>query len=187
MLATAAGRGKTEADLLQQKGVEFGKNDAEMLAAQAAVKSANSDMLQLQRLVSIGPAYQQVTDLVQWVMNNSPNTDNGVQYVGYPPIHFHKIAAKFTQVQTQIASTNQIQTDHVAQIEFDATVRSVDARQPANTYTNFVNDLRVKLLETKLFKEDVGQLVQQTNTFHFAIRAKTPLELESDAKSTENR
>jgi len=178
MLATASGRAKTEADLLQQKGVEFGKNDAEMLSAQAAVKSANSDMLQLQRLVSIGPAYQQVTDLVNKVLNESPNVVNNVAFVGYEPIHFHKLAAKFTQVQTQIASSNQIQTDHVAQIEFDATVRSVDGRQPSDVYTNFVNDLRVKILETKLFKEDVGPLVQQTNTFHFAIRAKTPLELE---------
>jgi type IV pilus assembly protein PilM len=178
MLATASARGKQEADVLQQKSAAFGKNDAEMASAQSAVRSANSDMLQLERLTSLGPAYHQVTELVQKIMNESKNTVGGVEYVGHDPIHFHKISAKFVAVQSSIAAQDKTQTDHVPQIDFEATVRSVDARQPSDAYTNFVNDLRVKLIETKLFKEQVDQLVQQNNTFHFAIRAKTPLELE---------
>jgi len=180
MLATASGRAKTESDLLQQKGTEFGKNDAEMLSAQTAVATANSDVLRLQRLISLGPDYQQVTDLVHKVMNESPNNIGGVDYVGYPTVHFAKISAKFVAVQTQLASENKTQTDFVPQVDFDGVVRSLDARQPSDSYTTFVNDLRTKLLETKLYKEDVGPLVQQTNMFHFAVRAKTPLELQEN-------
>ncbi len=186
MLAKASASAKQEADVLQQKGVEFAKNDSEMESARNAVTLANSEMRELERLVSLGPTFHRVTDLVHQFVNEAPNNDNGQQFVGYAPISFSKISAKFVAVQTELKAENKVQTDHVPQVEFDGVFHQTDQRQAGNTHAQFADGLRAKLAEGKLYVADFGTLVAEKNTFHFSVRAKTPLELERD-KSTENR
>ena len=179
MFSTASGRASAETSLLSEKATLYGKSDADMESAKKRVEESNSEMRQLSRLVSLGPVYQQISDSVHAIMNTAE--DAGI--TGYDEIHFLKVSARFVPVSAQLAGTTQTQTDKVPEISFEAKVENSGGRPPAQAYTSFVTKLRERALELKTYKETVGPLVAQNNTFLFQIRAKTPLELESDAKA----
>jgi type IV pilus assembly protein PilM len=169
MLAGASARAQGEADVLTQKGVTYGKNDAEMESAKRRVEQANVEMDQLARLVSLSPVFQQTTDLVHTILNDEKD--------GFPEIHLLKTSAKFIPVSIEIPGQTQPQTDKVAEVAFEAKVESLGARQPAQTYTDFVNQLQSRIAAMKTLKVSINQLVPQTNAFAFQVRSKTPAEM----------
>lgn len=181
MLSGASARAAEESGQLKAKGVDYGKNDAEMESARKRVEESNAEMNQLSRLVSLGPVTQQIADVVARVLNESANNFQGTDMVGFESIHILKISAKFIPVSAPVAGSTKVDTLKVPEVTFEAKVRDVGARPAAASYTSFVENLREKVIEMKGFKETVGQLVAQNNTFVFQIRAKTPTELEAEA------
>lgn len=169
MLAGASARAQGEAEVLSKKNVDYGKNDAEMESAKRRVVQANDEMDQLTRLVSLGPVFQQTADLVHAILNDEKG--------GFDEIHLLKTSAKFVPVQVEIPGSTQMQTDKVAEVSFEAKVESLGARQPAQAYTDFVNELVSRVAALKTLKLTVNPLVPATNSFGFQIRSKTSGEM----------
>jgi type IV pilus assembly protein PilM len=174
MLAGASARAQDEAEVLSQKGVAYGKNDSEMESAKRRVEQANEEMDKLARLVSLGPVFQQTTDLVHTIINDEKE--------GFPEIHLLKTSAKFIPVGEEIPGDTRLDTTRVAEVSFEAKVESLGARQPAQTYTDFVNQLQSRVTSLQTLKVQINQLVPATNSFVFQVRAKTPRELKGEAQ-----
>lgn len=174
MLAGASARAQDEAGKLTQTGVTYGKNDADMESAKRRVEQANAEMDKLARLVSLGPVFQQTTDLVHTIVNDEKD--------GFPEIHLLKTSAKFIPISVEIPGQTQPETDKVAEVAFEAKVESLGARQPAQTYTDFVNQLKPRIDAMKTLKVSINQLVPQTNAFAFQIRSKTQAEMKAEEK-----
>jgi type IV pilus assembly protein PilM len=170
MLSSAAGRATAEEGVLAAKSAEFGRNESDMTSARKRVDEANVEMRQLDRLVSLGPTYQQITDAVHHVLNKDGATE------AYIEIHFARIQAKFVKIQAEIPGQEKQEVHSVAQIDFDAVAEPKGSRAPAAAYAAFVDDLRVRVLEMKDYLMDVGALDAAKGSFKFSIRAKTPLE-----------
>ena len=173
MLAGASARAQDEAAVLTQKGVDYGKNDAEMESFKRRVEQANVEMDQLARLVSLGPVFQRSTDVVHEILNDDAH--------GFPEIHLLKTSAKFVSIPRPVPGSTKTEMDHLPEVSFEAKVESLGARQPGETYTDFVNQLKSRIDALKTLDVSIGQLVAQTNAFAFQIRAKTPAEIAADA------
>jgi type IV pilus assembly protein PilM len=180
MLSGASARASEESEKLKQTGVAYGKNDAEMESLKKRVEESNAEMNQLSRLVSLGPVTQKTADVVAKVLNESANNFQGTDMVGFESIHIMKISAKFIPVSVQVPGSTKVDTLKVPEITFEAKVRDVGAGGGGGSYTSFVENLRERVIELKGFKETVGQLVAQNNTFVFQIRSKTPAEMEAE-------
>jgi type IV pilus assembly protein PilM len=170
MLSTAAGKAKDEQDKLAQKGTQYGKADADMESAKKRVDEANTDMKQLARLASLGPAYQQVGDAIHAILNDP--------VAPFPEIYVTKVSAKFEGIQTEIAGETKKQVDHVPSISFEAAVKDIGERGGAQAYSDFVVKMKAKATEIGGYVGSSGGLIPQKNTFAFQIRAMTPLERE---------
>jgi hypothetical protein len=169
MSAGASARAQGESELLAQKGVTYGKNDADMESAKRRVEQANTEVDQLAGLVSLGPVFQQTTDLVHAIVNDEKD--------GFPEIHLLKTGAKFVPVSVEVAGSTKVHAEKAGEVTFEAKVESLGARQPAQTYTDFVNQLQSRIAALKTLKLSINQLVPTTNAFAFQIRSKSSAEM----------
>jgi hypothetical protein len=172
MLSSASAEGRGEVKTLQDTGATYAKNDADMASARKRVEDANAEMHQVGRVASLGPAAQLLTDLVHSIVNAAAG--------GYPEIQFTRISAKFVTVQAP--GDVKAEPARVPQVEFEASVKSVGARDPSTAYSSFVGELQKSVLDLKTFKPTIGQRVDKDSTFKFEVRGKAPFELESEEK-----
>jgi hypothetical protein len=93
-----------------------------------------------------------------------------------------KTSAKFIPIPRQVAGSTKTEIDHLPEVSFEAKVESLGARQPAQTYGDFVNQLKSRVDALKTLNVSINQLVPQTNAFAFQIRSKTPAEMAEETK-----
>jgi type IV pilus assembly protein PilM len=179
MLSSAYARAKSEGKELADKRAEFSKNENEMEAARKRVEDDNAEKRQIQRLVSMGPVFQAVTDAVHDILNETPNPSGEP---GFPEIHFDKVSAKFLPVSTKDAAANDTEIKTVPHVEFRAVAKDLGARNAAAAFTAFSAALQAKVDELRGYVLQMNQLEATTGKFVFTVRAKAPAELAAEAQ-----
>jgi len=130
--SSAEALGQAQRKELGVKSAAYAKQRADFEKAKASVKERNERKHTLRQAVSMGPAFQRVTVLVQSVVAGEP---------GYPEIWFDKVSSRWETVQDKDESSGTSRPRTVPAVEFEGSVQAIGERQVSQAFSDFMAEL----------------------------------------------
>jgi hypothetical protein len=154
----AADEGRKEKQELESIQERYRQNQQEFEKASEEVKLLNEEKFRVRRLVSMGPAVQDVLDALQGTL------------VDFDEIFVEKVVASVKTVQRKDEAGTAFQ-DEVPSVEFVASIQPLGNRAVAVAYSDFVTAFN-RLLTTArphLVFQEMGGFDAKSGTFKFRV------------------